>query len=187
MVTLKGTRFESVKAVKAKATEVLNQLRDADFQHCFQQWKSRMERCRSPRGTISWTTRKPRRNVPCWFRTADVGMNALQRRHASRERSLFDPEEVLFLVPRLRAHRGVVPRRHHPDLHGKVPRWPHHERRKPNLDKFTMKNYNLLTKYKTAYYTFQLPVAVAMYFANMFDPEQHRQAKTILMEMGQFF
>ncbi|KAJ8949367.1 hypothetical protein NQ318_012032 [Aromia moschata] len=41
--TLKGTRFESVEAVKAKATEVLNQLTDADFQHCFQQWKSRME------------------------------------------------------------------------------------------------------------------------------------------------
>ncbi|KAJ8958180.1 hypothetical protein NQ318_006120 [Aromia moschata] len=39
-----GTRFESVKAVKAKATEVLNQLTEADFQHCFQQWKRRMER-----------------------------------------------------------------------------------------------------------------------------------------------
>ncbi|KAJ8934624.1 hypothetical protein NQ318_023204 [Aromia moschata] len=44
--TLKGTRFESVEAVKAKATEVLNQLTEADFQHCFQQWKSRMKRRR---------------------------------------------------------------------------------------------------------------------------------------------
>ncbi|KAJ8958007.1 hypothetical protein NQ318_002009 [Aromia moschata] len=43
---LKGTQFESVEAVKAKATQVLNQLTEADFQHCFQQWKSRMERCR---------------------------------------------------------------------------------------------------------------------------------------------
>ncbi|KAJ8955118.1 hypothetical protein NQ318_009011 [Aromia moschata] len=43
-VTLMGTRFESVEAVKAKATEVLNQLTEADFQHSFQQWKSRMER-----------------------------------------------------------------------------------------------------------------------------------------------
>ncbi|KAJ8945226.1 hypothetical protein NQ318_011205 [Aromia moschata] len=40
-VTLKGTRFESVEAVKSKATEVLNQLTEADFQHCFQQWKIR--------------------------------------------------------------------------------------------------------------------------------------------------
>ncbi|KAJ8948357.1 hypothetical protein NQ318_019342 [Aromia moschata] len=49
-VALKGTRFESVEAVKAKATEVLNQLTEADFQHCFQQWRSRMERCRYRQG-----------------------------------------------------------------------------------------------------------------------------------------
>ncbi|KAJ8956914.1 hypothetical protein NQ318_014332 [Aromia moschata] len=48
MVTLKGTRFECVEAVKAKATDVLNQLTEADFQHCFQ-WKSRMERSRDDR------------------------------------------------------------------------------------------------------------------------------------------
>ncbi|KAJ8951213.1 hypothetical protein NQ318_010240 [Aromia moschata] len=47
------TRFESVEAVKAKATEVLNQLTEADFQHCFQQWKSRMERCRDRQGEQS--------------------------------------------------------------------------------------------------------------------------------------
>ncbi|KAJ8954147.1 hypothetical protein NQ318_005741 [Aromia moschata] len=45
-----STRFESVKAVKAKATEVQNQLTEADFQHCFQQWKSRMARCRDHQG-----------------------------------------------------------------------------------------------------------------------------------------
>ncbi|KAJ8932496.1 hypothetical protein NQ318_005135, partial [Aromia moschata] len=43
-LTLKGRRFESVEAVRAKATEVLNQLTEADFQHCFQQWKNHMER-----------------------------------------------------------------------------------------------------------------------------------------------
>ncbi|KAJ8940573.1 hypothetical protein NQ318_012972 [Aromia moschata] len=47
---LHGTRFESVEAVKAKATEVLNQLKEADFQHSFQQWKSRMELCRDRQG-----------------------------------------------------------------------------------------------------------------------------------------
>ncbi|KAJ8956868.1 hypothetical protein NQ318_014283 [Aromia moschata] len=49
-VTLKGTRFESVEAVKAKMTEVLIRLTEADFQYCFQQQKSRMERCRDRRG-----------------------------------------------------------------------------------------------------------------------------------------
>ncbi|KAJ8938949.1 hypothetical protein NQ318_016013 [Aromia moschata] len=39
-------RGQVSKAVKAKATEVLDQLTEADSQDCFQQWKSRMERCR---------------------------------------------------------------------------------------------------------------------------------------------
>ncbi|KAJ8962861.1 hypothetical protein NQ318_001267 [Aromia moschata] len=38
------------QAVKAKATEVLNQLTEADFQHCFQQRKSYMKRCRDRQG-----------------------------------------------------------------------------------------------------------------------------------------
>ena len=47
---LKGTRFESVDAVKAKATELVNKLSDDDLQHCFQQWKIRMERYRDRGG-----------------------------------------------------------------------------------------------------------------------------------------
>nr|CAI5863587.1 unnamed protein product [Callosobruchus analis] len=57
----------------------------------------------------------------------------------------------------------------------------------PRLDLFTMNRASAIVKYKTAYYSFQLPVALAMYLANMYDPEQHRQAKTILLEMGEFF
>ena len=34
---LKGTRFESVDAVKAKATQLLNSITQDDLQHCFQQ------------------------------------------------------------------------------------------------------------------------------------------------------
>jgi hypothetical protein len=33
---LKGTRFESVDAVKAKALELMNKLSEDDQQHCFQ-------------------------------------------------------------------------------------------------------------------------------------------------------
>ena len=47
---LKGTRFESVDAVKAKATQLLNSLTQDDLQHCFQQWKIRMEWCRDRGG-----------------------------------------------------------------------------------------------------------------------------------------
>jgi len=41
---LKGTRFESLVAVKTKAAEIMNKLSEDDLQHCFQQWKTRMER-----------------------------------------------------------------------------------------------------------------------------------------------
>jgi len=43
---LKGNRFQSVDAVKAKATQLLNRITQHDLQHCFQQWKIRMDRCR---------------------------------------------------------------------------------------------------------------------------------------------
>ncbi|KAG5326445.1 GVQW3 protein, partial [Acromyrmex heyeri] len=41
---LKGTRFESMEEVKRKSAELLNALTKEDFQHCFDQWKKRMER-----------------------------------------------------------------------------------------------------------------------------------------------
>ena len=47
---LKGTRFESVDALKAKATQLLNSLTQDDLQHCSQQWKIRMERFRDRGG-----------------------------------------------------------------------------------------------------------------------------------------
>jgi len=48
---LKGTRLGSVYAVKAKATQLLYSLTQDDLQHCFQQWKIRMERCRNRGGS----------------------------------------------------------------------------------------------------------------------------------------
>ncbi|GFT39249.1 putative mariner transposase [Trichonephila clavipes] len=41
---LKGTRFESMEAVKQKTAELLKALTKEDFQHCFDQWGKRMER-----------------------------------------------------------------------------------------------------------------------------------------------
>ncbi|XP_024938655.1 farnesyl pyrophosphate synthase isoform X2 [Cephus cinctus] len=58
---------------------------------------------------------------------------------------------------------------------------------KPNLDLYTMDRYNAIVKYKTAYYSFVMPITLAMYFTGIRDPEMHRQAKTILLEMGHFY
>ncbi|XP_018009250.1 farnesyl pyrophosphate synthase isoform X2 [Hyalella azteca] len=58
---------------------------------------------------------------------------------------------------------------------------------KPQLDQFTMDRYNAIVRYKTGFYSFYLPVALAMYMAGITDAELHRQARTILLEMGSFF
>jgi len=58
---------------------------------------------------------------------------------------------------------------------------------RPRLDRFTMERYNAIVRYKTGYYSFYLPVATAMYMSGIKDPELHRQARTILLQMGAFF
>ena len=47
---LKGTRFKSIDAVKAKAREFMNKLSKDDLQHRFQQWKISTEWCRDRGG-----------------------------------------------------------------------------------------------------------------------------------------
>ncbi|XP_060857923.1 uncharacterized protein LOC132935393 isoform X2 [Metopolophium dirhodum] len=55
------------------------------------------------------------------------------------------------------------------------------------LEKFTLDNYTAIVKYKTAYYSFFLPVFLAMRMTNINDQEIFKQSKAILLEMGQFF
>lgn len=47
---LRGTRLESVEAMKERAERVLNELTEEDFRRCFAQWKIRMARCRNGAG-----------------------------------------------------------------------------------------------------------------------------------------
>ncbi|XP_015836774.1 farnesyl pyrophosphate synthase isoform X1 [Tribolium castaneum] len=128
-----------------------------------------------------------RRGMPCWYKKDDTGLNAfndaillehgiytLLKRHFSQHHC-YVPTMELFHDVTLKTSMGQA-------LDCLC-----NKDGKPNLELFTMNKYNSIVKYKTAYYTFQLPVALAMYMANLYDPEMHRQAKTILMEMGLFF
>ncbi|XP_078212058.1 farnesyl pyrophosphate synthase isoform X3 [Callithrix jacchus] len=56
-----------------------------------------------------------------------------------------------------------------------------------DLDRFTEKRYKSIVKYKTAFYSFYLPVAAAMYMAGIDGEKEHANAKKILLEMGEFF
>uniref|UniRef100_A0A8C5TJX5 Farnesyl pyrophosphate synthase n=1 Tax=Malurus cyaneus samueli TaxID=2593467 RepID=A0A8C5TJX5_9PASS len=56
-----------------------------------------------------------------------------------------------------------------------------------DLSRFSEQRYKAIVKYKTAFYSFYLPVAAAMYMAGIDGQEEHENAKAILLEMGEFF
>ncbi|CAJ0966315.1 unnamed protein product [Ranitomeya imitator] len=57
---------------------------------------------------------------------------------------------------------------------------------KVDLDRYTESRYKSIVKYKTAFYSFYLPVAAAMYMAGIDSEDDHQNAKTILLEIGEF-
>ncbi|XP_010157269.1 PREDICTED: LOW QUALITY PROTEIN: farnesyl pyrophosphate synthase [Eurypyga helias] len=56
-----------------------------------------------------------------------------------------------------------------------------------DLNRFSEQRYKAIVKYKTAFYSFYLPVAAAMYMAGIDSKEEHDNARAILLEMGEFF
>lgn len=56
-----------------------------------------------------------------------------------------------------------------------------------DFTKYTMEKYKAIVKWKTAFYSFYLPVAIAMYMAGINDKENHCSAKSILLKIGEYF
>lgn len=128
-----------------------------------------------------------RRNQPAWYKNKDVGLLAIND-GILMENSIYSILRKYFsnhlcYVPAIELFHDVTFK----TSMGQMLDCMCIKNGRPDFEKFTMKRYNTIVKYKTSYYSFQLPVALAMYLANMYDEEQHRQAKTILLEMGEFF
>jgi farnesyl diphosphate synthase len=49
---------------------------------------------------------------------------------------------------------------------------------------YTQERYNQIVIWKTAYYSFYLPVACALYLANIDDENVHSTVKPILLKIG---
>ncbi|XP_063788513.1 farnesyl pyrophosphate synthase-like [Pseudophryne corroboree] len=58
---------------------------------------------------------------------------------------------------------------------------------KMDLAQYTETRYKSIAKYKTAFFCFYLPIAAAMFMAGIDQEEDHRNAKTILLEMGEVY
>lgn len=56
-----------------------------------------------------------------------------------------------------------------------------------DFSKFTLEKYKCIVKYKTAFYSFYLPVAMAMQLAGITDATLYESARKILLELGEFF
>jgi len=56
-----------------------------------------------------------------------------------------------------------------------------------DLTQFSLERHKLIVVYKTAYYSFYLPVALAMYYLGLSSPALHDQAKAILIPLGEYF
>ncbi|XP_054277553.1 farnesyl pyrophosphate synthase-like [Macrosteles quadrilineatus] len=129
-----------------------------------------------------------RRGRPCWYRNPDVGYSAandgifiesgvyqLLRKHFSNKPYYMQALDMFHDV----THKTIMGQ----TLDVLTAQSLH----KYKLDKFTMDRYNSIVKYKTSYYSFHLPVALAMYMAGITNAEAHRQAKVLLLEMGNFY
>ncbi|KAG7289070.1 hypothetical protein NEMBOFW57_005432 [Staphylotrichum longicolle] len=56
-----------------------------------------------------------------------------------------------------------------------------------DLNNFSMEKYRFIVIYKTAYYSFYLPVALALYMLDIATPENLKQAEDILIPLGEYF
>ncbi|XP_054637703.1 farnesyl pyrophosphate synthase isoform X2 [Dunckerocampus dactyliophorus] len=128
-----------------------------------------------------------RRGQPCWYKKDGIGLDAINdafllevsiyrllRRHC-RTQPYYVHLLELFTETSFQTELGQAL-----DLMTAPPG-------QIDLSRFTMERYKAIVKYKTAFYSFYLPVAAAMYMAGIEDEEEHKNAKHILLEMGEFF
>ncbi|XP_069625515.1 farnesyl pyrophosphate synthase-like [Ranitomeya imitator] len=127
-----------------------------------------------------------RRGQPCWYRRAGIGLDAINdsflleasiyrvlKKYCQRQPYYLSLLE-LFLETSYQTELGQTL-----DLITAHPG-------KVDLDRYTESRYKSIVKYKTAFYSFYLPVAAAMYMAGRDSEDDHHNAKTILLEMGEF-
>ncbi len=128
-----------------------------------------------------------RRGKPCWYRVEGVGMTAIN--------DAFMLESVIYTLLKkfFRSHAAyidLVELFHEVTLQtemGQLCDLLTAPEDKVNLDNFSMEKYQFIVIYKTAYYSFYLPVALALYQLNLATPKNLKQAEDILIPLGEYF
>lgn len=129
-----------------------------------------------------------RRGAPCWYKLPDIGIVAVNDSFLLESfvytilKLHFDDHEnyaellQLLLDVTQKTEIGQLYDLTSQPLNGKI-----------DLDRFTMTRYAKIVKYKTAFYSFYLPVAMGMRLAGVQEESAYTLARTICVEMGEYF
>ncbi|EER41032.1 farnesyl pyrophosphate synthetase [Histoplasma capsulatum var. duboisii H88] len=128
-----------------------------------------------------------RRGEPCWYRRPNVGMIAIN--------DAFMLESVIYVLLKkhFRSHPAYVDFLelfHEVTFQtelGQLCDLLTAPEDNVDLDNFSMDKFNFIVIYKTAYYSFYLPVALALHYLQLATPSNLRQAHDILIPLGQYF
>ncbi|KFA65712.1 hypothetical protein S40285_04810 [Stachybotrys chlorohalonatus IBT 40285] len=128
-----------------------------------------------------------RRGKPCWYRHEGVGMIAIN------DSIILEAAIYILLRKYFRSHPAYV------DLvdlfHetcfqtelGQLVDLITAPEDKVDLDNFSLQKYEFIVIFKTAYYSFYLPVALALYQLDIATPKNLQTAKDILIPLGEYF
>lgn len=130
---------------------------------------------------------KTRRGNPCWYLMPEVGMIAIN--------DAFMLESAIFVLLKkyFRSHPSyidLVELFHEVSFQtelGQTCDLLTAPEDKVDLDNFSLEKYTFIVIYKTAYYSFYLPVALALHYAGKASPQNLKQAEDILIPMGEYF
>lgn len=128
-----------------------------------------------------------RRGQPCWYRHEGVGMIAIN------DSFMLEASIYNILKSRFRSHPAYVD---FIELFHEIT-WQTElgqlcdlitaPEDNVNLNNFSIDKYMFIVTYKTAYYSFYLPVALALHYLQLATPDNLRQAHDILIPLGQYF
>ena len=128
-----------------------------------------------------------RRGKPCWYRQEGVGMIAIN------DAFVLESSIYVLLKKYFRNHPAyvdLIELFHETSFQtemGQLCDLLTAPEDKVNLDNFSMTKYQFIVIYKTAYYSFYLPVALALHQLNLATPKNLKQAEDILIPLGEYF
>lgn len=129
-----------------------------------------------------------RRGMECWFRNENVGLMAINdaimlesgifyllKKYFKNLPCYLNIMETFQQIIRLTSFGQCLDLLSEPSIYNL------------KFDAFTEDNYATIVKYKTAYYSFILPVKLALYLAGWTNENHHKEAEQVLLKMGHFF